>query len=664
MKKENTFIFDLQLFDEPAKTPVTVAGNSNNEEINITFESNAVKATSKVGTGAAENLTVAGDNNEIKGVNAGGGNDTIKVGAGVENIVIVGGAGADSIEISSGDGKFNTYQYASGDGNDTIKGWKDGDTFQITSGIADAAALGKATMMSADGNNFIIKVGQNTITFEGIGAGQDSIKIQAGTAAVNENITINAGTGNDTIDVASNQKTDGDTTTYGKHVYEYTASDGNDVIVGFHEGDSILITGATGITTDTIKENSDISGNDYIIKVGTGSITLKDAAGGTALNLKFRADADGTYAAIAGMENVPKKIKGTALAENIAVPVDKSEYAVEALAGNDNITVQAAKVSVSGGAGNDSITVKDGTNVPATAADEANAKADDTKAVTIYGGEGNDTINVAGDKRDVKKTGEDTTLKSNVLATHVYEYNEGDGNDVIVGFNESDTIKIAVTTASITGEVIKNNAVYDGKDLTIKIGTGSIVLKEVTGGTGLHILFGGTQIDGFNKIPVKVTGTSKSEEFTANVEGYIIDAAAGNDTVSVSAAQVSVSAGTGNDIISLGGGTNVVYDEANKPATADAAIDTAKIVTVTAARATILSMLQQIKNQLRFMMALQLKMFTLRTFTNLALQTAKIQLQALIQMIQSLSLLQKKMKLQANFQKTARVISLKPALQA
>lgn len=671
MKKENTFIFDLQLFEEPAgggsdpgegggetpaaKTPVTVSGNSNNEEINISINSGAVAATSKVGTGAAEKLTVAGDNNEIKGVNAGGGDDTIKVGANVENIVIVGGAGADSIEISNGNNKFNTYQYSNGNGNDTIKGWKDGDTFQITSGIADATALGKATMMSADGNNFIIKVGQNTITFEGAGAGktvkvklgtaadaatetitvpklmqgdsndneinntakvgvdgapyiidaqagndtitnaadyvsisggagQDSIKIQAGTDNVNEHITINAGTGNDTINVEGNTKagTGNNPATYGKHVYEYTAGDGNDIIVGFRAGDEILITGATGITETTIKENSDISGNDYVIKVGTGSITLKDAAGGTALNLKFRATAADSYTAIEEMATVPKKIKGTALAEDIAVPADKSDYAVEALAGNDNITVQAAKVSVSGGAGNDSITVKDGTNVPVDTDTETNATAKPENAVTIYGGEGNDTINVAGDKRDVKKTGEDTTLKSNVLATHVYEYNEGDGNDVIVGFNESDTIKIIPKEAgsAISAEGIKEAAVYDGKDLTIKIGTGSIVLKNVTGGKGLNILLGDTQIANFNKIPVKVTGTSKSEEFTADVDEYIIDAAAGNDTITVSAAQVSVSAGTGNDIISLGGGTNVVYDEEHKPATADAAIDNTKVVTV------------------------------------------------------------------------------------
>ena len=63
--------------------------------------------------------------------------------------------------------------------------------------------------------------------------------------------TINAGKGDDSIDVI-----------------QYATGDGNDTIVGFDEDDTLHITSGTYSTTK--------SGDDFIVNVGSGSITFKN----------------------------------------------------------------------------------------------------------------------------------------------------------------------------------------------------------------------------------------------------------------------------------------------------------------------------------------------------------------------------------------------------
>ena len=71
------------------------------------------------------------------------------------------------------------------------------------------------------------------------------------------------------------------------NIYKYANGDGNDVIIGFGSTDTIKITGA--------KYTKKNSGNDIILTVGKGKITLKDAKGKT-LNI------DGT---LNGRLNIP-----------------------------------------------------------------------------------------------------------------------------------------------------------------------------------------------------------------------------------------------------------------------------------------------------------------------------------------------------------------------
>ena len=74
------------------------------------------------------------------------------------------------------------------------------------------------------------------------------------------NVTIAGGTGNDSIDNHN----------YSGNLYWYNYGDGNDTINGFTANDVLKINGWSYSTM--------VSGNDFIVSVGSGSIVLKNAA--------------------------------------------------------------------------------------------------------------------------------------------------------------------------------------------------------------------------------------------------------------------------------------------------------------------------------------------------------------------------------------------------
>ena len=117
-----------------------------------------------------------------------------------------------------------------------------------------------STINAGDGNDTIL-LDYALDSSINAGAGNDKISLSGGSY-----LTINGGKGNDTIY--------GDGT---KHTYKYASGDGNDTIFGFNSSDTLKITGAK-YTRSTV-------GSDVVLKVGKGSITLKDAAG-TSINIQ------------------------------------------------------------------------------------------------------------------------------------------------------------------------------------------------------------------------------------------------------------------------------------------------------------------------------------------------------------------------------------------
>lgn len=98
------------------------------------------------------------------------------------------------------------------------------------------------------------------------GSGNDIISVTGYSSfgEYDDSTTVNGGAGNDTIYTASRVR-DG-------NIYQYSAGDGNDVIIGFNSKDTLFIEGDAYHTS--------VSGNDLIVSIvsSQNTITLKDAA--------------------------------------------------------------------------------------------------------------------------------------------------------------------------------------------------------------------------------------------------------------------------------------------------------------------------------------------------------------------------------------------------
>ena len=152
MTKE--MIFDIQLFDDYQ----IYAGTSAAESISVATATNISKKKGKE-TDYASITASSASGTTGTSIGAGAGNDSIFVesaAAGLQ-LSIAGGRGNDYVSIASATRTAgNKYIYNNGDGKDTIVGWN----------AADSLILGTtsySTAMSADGNDFIVKVGAEYI---------------------------------------------------------------------------------------------------------------------------------------------------------------------------------------------------------------------------------------------------------------------------------------------------------------------------------------------------------------------------------------------------------------------------------------------------------------------------------------------------------------------
>ena len=167
---------------------------------------------------------------------------------------------------------------------DENDGWRIGGYATVNGGAGnDYISLGYGNNASIDGgagNDTILTSGEYS-TLNG-GAGDDLISNALDDTATLEsrvnfdNVTINAGRGNDTIQNG------------GENVlFKYSLGDGNDLITGFNETSTLSIAGGNF--------SSVTSGNDVIISVNTGNITLSGAADLTNINISYRVSTTEIY---------------------------------------------------------------------------------------------------------------------------------------------------------------------------------------------------------------------------------------------------------------------------------------------------------------------------------------------------------------------------------
>ena len=375
------------------------------------------------------------------------------------------------------------------------------------------------------------------------GIGNDSIKGAAGNDRLYGDAgadTLYGGTGADTL-------TGGD----GKDVFVYSNGDGADVIADFTAGqDSIKLTSGT-ISSASLK------GSDMVLKIGNGSLTVKNGKGkeisvGSAIYYNnFVYDTKKTAVTLASgfsgslkvadYASTVKKIDASAVSKSVNLVGNSQANTIIGGSKAETIYGGTGNDSINGGAGNDKL-YGDAGNDKLLGGDGAD---------TLFGGAGADTL-TGGDGKDV------------------FVYANGDGADVITDFTASqDSIKLTsgtVASASLTGS-----------DMVLKIGSGSLTVKNGKGkeiSVGSAIYFNNFVYDA-KKTAVTLasgfTGSLKAADYSSTVKK--IDASAvsksvnlvGNaqaNTIIGSSKAETIYGGKGNDSINGGADNDKLYGEA------------------------------------------------------------------------------------------------------
>lgn len=321
------------------------------------------------------------------------------------------------------------------------------------------------------------------------GTGNDSIKNHWG-----RNVTICGGKDDDTIicEKANHNNQ--------KELILYEPGDGNDVIYNFFDdegrgtpdidylGECIYI--GTGDMNDTSKvDDSYFDGLDFVLKIGDGSITLKDAKGktfeiqdnynngGRGIYTKVKVLKDSSDTTPGSDETLSSEddiIYGTKNDDTLENSRDKVK--IEALAGNDDITNNGKSVTINGG--NDKDSVKNfGSN---TKINSENGNDwiynENANKVTIDSGSGNDYISNGSNAGNA--AGSDISIDS------------GEGDDTIWNAGNNASIKLGKGKDKI--ENYGNKATIDsgedndtilnyGTNVSIKAGNGDDTLSAETG---------------------------------------------------------------------------------------------------------------------------------------------------------------------------------------
>ncbi|MBR4151802.1 MAG: hypothetical protein IKT98_02460 [Selenomonadaceae bacterium] len=462
-----------------------------------------------------------GDDNDI--IQNAGANVSINAGDGIDiidnygtNVTINADKGlntvinySDNVTINSGAGDDSIVNHGAstiidaGAGNDTITNLifvhKDTpfkpDKTTIIGGLGDDLIQNEgaeSTLTGGEGNDTIANKAAN-VSIDG-GAGLNVI------ANSGASTTIDAGDDDDTIWNESGAKVIIDAGTGDNYIYNkgdestLKSGDGNDkidnwganvsidAVAGFNiiqnDGNNVTINGGAG--TDSINNYK----SNVTINSNAGSDTISNFASSVAINMGDGNDRIFNYFTTVGGGEIEKT--------------------------PDNVTID-------GGAGTD-IIINHGSNVSINAGDGYDAIDSNGKNVTIEGGKGIDLISLGSD-----------------AANNLIVYTEGDGEDSIVGFNETSTLQIGDGNGNYWDSIV-------GNDRVVSVGSGVITVEGAAS-------FENFNIKGVKKNPLDIIGTEGAESIENNLASATIKALGGDDTIKNSGDKVTINAGAGNNFV-------------------------------------------------------------------------------------------------------------------
>ena len=407
--------------------------------------------------------------------------------------------------------------------NSLVSGTAYADTItNHAGGVTINGGNGNDSISNSTDSDYTISNDYGYVTIDG-GAGNDSIY------NYDPQVSINGGAGNDRISLSnwSDITVKGDTgndTIYGSglagHLYQYASGDGNDSIYYFGASDTLSISGGQ-YTRSTV-------GNDVIIKVGEGSITLKEAKG-TTINID-------------GVESVtPDPTPPITLTPISTVNADNT---VKGTSGNDNLNNSVSSAVIYGYAGNDTIDI------------DNNSKSG-LQNITVFGGDGKDYIY----NRSTYYT---KPLFLNVLidgGTNNDYIQSRSRNSTLIGGEGHDTITSTGNEVSITGNAGNDSIDSSGEDATIYGGDGVDLIESkgnnsyINGGAGNDKLYSNLGVRSKSEKAINVTmngGNGNDYIYSWRNDNGSINGGNGSDTISIVGGEnITVNGSGGNDNIDI-----------------------------------------------------------------------------------------------------------------
>ena len=399
-------------------------------------------------------------------------------------------------------------------GNDTIFNGANSVTAYLGAGNDFISQNGYSEYITVDGgagNDTIL--GRYWYSSLSGGAGDDVINISSGDV---DRATINGGYGNDTIYFDNHD---------GRNLYQYASGDGYDVIYSLNVYDTIHVTSGS-------VSSAYASGNDVILNVGSGSMTLKNKTNDyfylkTGSGSAVQTQVGDIYISNSDSNTV---LIGTSYGDTI---YNSGQYVtINTGDGNDSINsnngaYSNAFVTINAGAGNDTIVGRYGdSSISGGAGDDKISMGGDVDRATINGGTGNDIVYLDG--------------YLDCDGRNVIQYSYGDGFDTVYGIKPNDTLKI-------TGSRYIKETV--GSDLKISVGSGAILLKNAL---DISFTIDGTMTSNDTISNTVINGTSSSDSIHAATGNYVpIYAGDGADTITGNYYNSKIYGGAGSDSISV-----------------------------------------------------------------------------------------------------------------
>ncbi len=362
-----------------------------------------------LGGGGADNISGLGENDLLDG---GAGADNIQGGAG--NDTIIGGTGGDQLSGQGGDDIFN---YAFGDGADTVDGGADTDRLNIAGTLANntLGVVFNGTSLTNFAGGTLANVEAVTADLLGNGATGDTLTY-AGTLAAN-GVTVNLSTG-----TAS-----GFTSIAG--IENVTGGAGADRLTGNANANTLVGGASDDRFVATINDGND----NYTGNAGSDTYDLSGTTAGATVNAASSTSAETGTDTLGAIENVIGSQGDDSITFNGGVNI------IDGQGGNDVINSGGGNDNVSGGAGNDTITAGAGND-------------------TINGSDGNDTL-IGGTGLDIMTGG---------LGADTFDFNApnesgvGIGNDDLITDFELSGVAggdlIDLSTLDANGGVAGNQA--------------------------------------------------------------------------------------------------------------------------------------------------------------------------------------------------------------